>query len=254
MNCQTVQEQLSAYLSGDLSSVETTQLESHLKGCEACQAEKRDLEDWLSQLKMLPTQSPSQGTWDTLLQKIEQEELHHPQQTAVEALPEQKSKWQTLQMGWLRWFYGFGAGVAASVLVLWFASPQPKERIHKHTPTHRTFKKKRVDTRPPKHVERTSPKHAKKKQMQKAFQALDKASQQYRKTLDYLSQIAKKKFPKSTPQGQILQQTLLALDQAILKCRQMIRQNPNDLETRKVLLAVYQRKVDLLRDVVLETL
>lgn len=84
-----------------------------------------------------------------------------------------------------------------------------------------------------------------------ALAELRRAHGHYQQALALLERAAGPHLRARTRRGQLLRQTLAELDRAIALCREAIRQEPQSPEPRRMLLAVYQRKIEVLRDVVL---
>jgi len=72
MSC-TVEQELTAYLDGELAPLQTKQVESHLHGCRSCRATEGLLRRTLSQLSTLPTFEPSAAIRRAVLAQIERE-------------------------------------------------------------------------------------------------------------------------------------------------------------------------------------
>ncbi len=87
-----------------------------------------------------------------------------------------------------------------------------------------------------------------------ALRAVQDAEVQYMKAIDSLSAALDKRQQEQTPEVQrALAENLAAIDRAIGDFRKLLRDRPDDLESQRAMLALYQRKVDLLTDIVLET-
>ena len=102
MSC-TVEDELTAYLDGELSPEAANRVRAHLAGCEECRATERMLNFTVSSIRTLPSFEPSRGLRRRVLAE-------------VESLP--ASSWT----GWRAWLrpgrlVPSGAALAAAVAV-----------------------------------------------------------------------------------------------------------------------------------------
>lgn len=94
---------------------------------------------------------------------------------------------------------------------------------------------------------------AKRRSLVGVLHELQRANQQYQQALKGLEQMALAKLKQRHPKHkhQMVRKTLKELDRAIAQCREVLRIQPNAVDTHNVLLAMYQKKVDLLLDIAL---
>jgi anti-sigma factor RsiW len=74
MNCESIQQELSAYYDGELPSKEAAAIEQHLSGCEACGQELGRIDKVWDLLDALPVVRPSAEFKARFWEKVRREE------------------------------------------------------------------------------------------------------------------------------------------------------------------------------------
>ncbi len=110
MRCDSVREQLTAYLDGDLGDAKGSAVRGHLRGCEACRHVASDEAALRDGLRALPPVDPSPSLWAGVQQRLAAAEVADAQRPA-----------------WRRWLanlaprapqIGFAAAAVAAAFVL----------------------------------------------------------------------------------------------------------------------------------------
>ena len=79
---------------------------------------------------------------------------------------------------------------------------------------------------------------------------LQEAEHHYQLAIKALSDAAQAQNEQLDPQvAEVFRTNLELIDQSINACRQAVLNNPNDIESRKYLLAVYKEKANLLNEI-----
>jgi hypothetical protein len=88
-----------------------------------------------------------------------------------------------------------------------------------------------------------------------AAQAVAHAERTYREAIARLRGALDQRRPTWSPRvGATVQRSLAEIDRAIERCRDAVRQDPSNPEAQESLLAAYQQKVDLLNDLVQDSI
>lgn len=69
-DCEAFQPMMSAYLDGELSPAERTELEQHLASCEACKAEFEKMKRFVNAASDLQVEAPAEEVWDRFLDGV----------------------------------------------------------------------------------------------------------------------------------------------------------------------------------------
>ena len=253
MSCQEI-SMAEQYVDGELDVTEQSRYEKHLSTCTVCQQEVDSLRELLTGLRALSAGEAPQTSWEDIVfqlqvappEDVALEEvitLEHPDEQDVElGLSELPVEVTPAHPKTTRQLYALSGWVVALGVLLFFVwSPRPQKRApqHRHT-LHRAVKR-------PTQTQAQRDKVA----LAKVMGRLHQVAAHYEKALKDLSVLAEKKLKGESHRVQMLRQTLATIDKAIEECRDMIKVRPEALGAHKVLHAMYQRKVDLLRDIVL---
>jgi hypothetical protein len=111
MRCESVREQLTAYLDGDLNDTRGSAVRGHLRGCEACRQVATDEAALRDGLRALPPLDPPPSLWAGVQQRL----------AAAEVADAEQSAWRRALARWMPRAPQIGlasAAVAAAVILL----------------------------------------------------------------------------------------------------------------------------------------
>lgn len=111
MKCESVREQLTAYLDGDLGDARGSAVRGHLRGCEACRQVAADEATLRDGLRALPPLDPSPSLWAGVQQRL----------AAAEVADAERSAWRRALARWAPRAPQIGlasAAVAAAAILL----------------------------------------------------------------------------------------------------------------------------------------
>jgi hypothetical protein len=133
MTCETIREQLTAYLEGDLEGDRGTAVRGHLRTCEACRQAATDEAALRDGLRALPPLDPPPSLWAGVQAQLAAAEVRESQRPAWRRA---LSRWAPLAP---RFGMVLGACAAAAVLLMWRAhrhdeAPQPQQPLAQQTP------------------------------------------------------------------------------------------------------------------------
>ncbi|MCP4606473.1 MAG: hypothetical protein GY847_39195 [Proteobacteria bacterium] len=214
LKCAT-DEELSAFLEGNLDTTLQDELKNHLDNCKLCQTALSEIEEITVGLATLGDEKPPEHLWS----KIEQEHAGHTTVPLTVQLRHWWEKWWTMPA------VAIGAA-AATTLVLTYSTPSEIE----------------------------SPKESQITQA-RALDSVMSAEQVYTAAIDSLEKSLSQKRPDFNSDTQkVIDQSLVDINTAIERCRMAISRDPNNIEAHRTALAAYQQKVDLLTDLVVDPL
>jgi tetratricopeptide (TPR) repeat protein len=220
MRCSKAQKLISEYIDHTLDARKSLLLEQHLKACSNCRELLEDFEKIVGEAKELKTPSPSAEVW----QKIKAG-LSAIKQEAPSPQPQEKQKRERLNV-FVRSFQLRYAWVVASVLVVIavgviFGLRQWREKgIPGPGDLRYTFAK------------------------------LEEAQGHYQKAIKALNEaISSQKASLDPETAEVFQKNLEVIDASIKACQQVVSRDPNNIEARIYLLAVYREKVNFLDEI-----
>lgn len=219
MKCLTARKWISEYIDGELDAAHKATLEEHCAQCADCQKLMKDFQKITSRAKELDPHSPPETIWAKIQEKIP------PQEQEVWTLPSQKQSWFRLP----RRSYVLSAAlllvVVAGLVFIYgprFWSDQafvPELNSRQYT-----------------------------------LAKLEEAEQHYQLAIKALSEAAAAQKEQLDPQvAEVFRTNLAIIDQSIASCKQAVLSDPDDIESRKYLLAAYKEKTDLINEIMAVT-
>jgi tetratricopeptide (TPR) repeat protein len=217
MRCSKAQKLISEYIDHSLDPRKSLLLERHLKACSDCRELLEDFERIVGEAEELKTPSPSAEVW----QKIKAG-LSAIKQEAPSPQPQEKQKRERFNV-FVRPFQLRYAWAAALVLVViavgvifglrqWRGKAIPGPGDLRYT-----------------------------------FAKLEEAQGHYQKAIKALNEaIFSQKASLDPETAEVFQKNLEVIDASIKACQQVVSRDPNNIEARIYLLAVYGQKVNFL--------
>jgi len=215
MRCSSAKKLISDYVDGDIDSQKNASFKSHLEGCLNCQKVLKDFQKITANTKKLEELSPSDQTWFKIATRLNAEE-----QTSKPLLPKRQDKFSYIfTPGGLR--YAFAAAVLFVIVIgaLLFG---------------------------PQFLNRDSFRSEAESQ-QYLLAKLGEAERHYQLAIKSLWEAVSVQEKNVDPQVvEMFRNNLEIVDASIRTCREIVLSDPDNLESRNYLLAVYNEKVDLL--------
>jgi predicted anti-sigma-YlaC factor YlaD len=214
MKCSTAKKWISEYIDGDLDAAKKTELDKHCVQCADCRKLLEDFRTISSGAKELDTFVPPESAWGKIQEKMTAEEQE------VLKLAPRKQIWSSLP----KLSYALSALLLVVFLSLVFIFGP------------RYWSGQTVIAE----LENTNYTLAK----------LDEAEHHYQMAIKALSEAAMAQEEQLDPQvAEVFRTNLELIDRSINACRQAVLNEPNNIESRKYLLAAYKEKTDLLNEV-----
>jgi hypothetical protein len=214
MKCSTAKKWISEYIDCDLDAEKKLELDKHCAQCSDCRKLLEDFRTISSSAKELDTFSPPESTWGKVQEKMTAEEQE------VLKLAPRKQVWSSLP----RLSY-----VLSTLLLVVFLS-----LVFIFGP--RYWSGQAVVPE----LENQSYTLAK----------LEEAEHHYQLAIKALNEAAMAQKERLDPQvAEVFRTNLELIDQSINACRQAVLSDPNDIDSRKYLLAAYKEKTDLLNEI-----
>lgn len=208
MRCAKAKKLISEYIDEELNSGQKTGLEKHLSDCQECQKLLQDFQKIKKSTQQLPTPPATQTPWGKIQTRLEKDD----QPFLVPIKP---------QRNWL----ALPATVAAAAILLVV--------IGALTLGPRLWK---MDQGVPE-LDRQEYTLAK----------LEEAEMHYKMAIKALGEAVSAQEEQLDPDvAEIFKINLDIVNESIAACKQALLSNPDDLETRRYLLAAYKKKADLL--------
>ncbi len=211
MKCLTAKKWISEYIDGDLDAAKKAKLDEHCAQCADCQKLIEDFQTISNSAKELETFSPPESTWGKIQEKMTAEEQE------VLTLAPQKQSWFSLP----RLSY-----VLSAVLMVVFVS-----LVFIYGPKYWSGQAVVPEL----------------ENQQYTLAKLEEAERHYQLAIKALNEAAMAQKEQIDPQiAEVFRTNLELIDQSINACRQAVLSDPNDVESRKYLLAAYKEKANLL--------
>jgi len=217
MRCSATRKLISDYIDGNLYSRKRLSLERHLEGCLDCQQLLKDFQGIAEKAKELEKLSPSPQTWLRIKARLETEEQK------VQARQPQKREWLNFLFYQPRLKYALSSAlvlisiISAAIFGLryWQGKEVPgRDGLQKYT-----------------------------------LAKLDEAERHYQLAIKALMEAASAQEGNLDPQvAEVFQKNFEIIDSSIITCKEAVRLEPDNIETRNYLLASYMEKVDLLNE------
>lgn len=218
-------ERLDEYLDGALEPSEAEQVEAHLAACPECRTEAESIRVLIAQAAALPRSiAPTRDLWEAI-----ESRLGSAAEDAPRVIP--------LARGQRRWWRETRVHAAAAAVVLVVAS----SAITAHVVGGKTV----AAVVPVPDALQGPPK------AEAAFVAFQPAEAEYQDAVAELNTILQARRSQLAPATvATLDTNLRIIDEAIRQSRAALAADPNNRELTQMLSAVYDRKVEMLRDAV----
>ncbi len=214
MKCLTAKKWISEYIDGDLDAAKKAKLDQHCAQCADCQKLFVDFQTISSSAKELDTFPPPESTWGKIQEKMTAEEQE------VLTLTPQKQIWFSLP----RLSY-----VLSAVLLVIFLS-----LVFIYGPRYWSGQAVVPEL----------------ENQQYTMAKLEEAEHHYQLAIKALNEAAMAQREQLDPQiAEVFRTNLELIDQSINACRQAVLIDPDDIESRKYLLAAYKEKANLLNEI-----
>jgi tetratricopeptide (TPR) repeat protein len=211
MKCLTAKKWIGECIDGELDVANKAKLDKHCAQCADCQKLMEDFQTISSSAKELDTFSPPESTWGKIQEKMTAEEQE------VLTLAPQKQSWFSLP----RLSY-----VLSAVLLVVFLS-----LVFIYGPRYWSGQAVVPEL----------------ENQQYTLAKLEEAEHHYQLAIKALNEAAMAQKEQLDPQvAEVFRTNLDLIDQSINACRQAVLSDPNDIESRKYLLAAYREKANLL--------
>lgn len=214
MKCLTAKKWISEYIDGELDAAKKMKLDEHCAQCADCQKLLEDFQTISTGAKELDTFSPPESTWGKIQEKMTAEEQE------VLTLAPQKQSWFSLP----KLSY-----VLSAVLLVVFVS-----LVFIYGPRYWSGQAVVPEL----------------ENQQYTLAKLEEAEHHYRLAIKALNEAATAQNEQLDPQvAEVFRTNLELIDRSISACKQAVLSDPNDIESRKYLLAVYKEKTSLLNEI-----
>jgi predicted anti-sigma-YlaC factor YlaD len=214
MKCLTAKKWISEYIDGDFDAEKKVKLDEHCAECADCRKLLEDFQTISASSKKLDAFSPPESTWGKIQERMTTEE-----QEVLTLIP-QKQGWFSLP----RLSY-----VLSALLIVVFLS-----LVFIYGPRYWSGQTVIPDL----------------ENQQYTLAKLEEAEYHYQLAIKALNEAAMAQRESLDPQvAEVFRTNLELIDQSINACRQAVLSDPNDIESRKYLLAAYKEKTDLLNEI-----
>jgi len=211
MRCSTARKWVSQHIDGGLDSSRQAQLKKHMDGCEGCRKLMQDFYEIVGHAGGIPDPSPRDTTWGKIQARLEQNRSWQ----RVPAFEGSRER---------RRFPRWGYALAAAALLLVVAG---------------------AVTLGPRFMSQT-PMLSELDRQQYTLTKLDEAELHYQEAIKALAEAVAAQGERIDPKlAEIFRSNLEVVNASIAECRLAVMSNPEDLESRRFLLAAYRKKTDL---------
>lgn len=138
MNCHEFQQQLTAYLDGELADERGSAIRGHLRSCEACRAVAADEGALRDGLRDLPPVDPPSTLWANVQAQLASAEVADAKKPAWKRA---LGRWTAMMPSWPQLALGGVAAAAVITFVVWRSqgdsaveTKEPPDGIAAHTP------------------------------------------------------------------------------------------------------------------------
>lgn len=217
MRCSKARKLISEYIDGSLQTRKSASVEQHLDVCPDCRHLLEDFEAIVEDAKKLEEHAPSDQTWLKIKAGLK------PEEQKVLAFKPRKRAWFSLIFSPPKLKYALSSAVILAFIV-------GVVIIGLRHWTGRDF------------LDRGD--------LQKYTLAkLDEAEHHYQKAIKALGEAISAQEGQMDPQiAQVFKSNLEVIDSSIMACRQMVLQNPENIDARNYLLAAYRGKMNFLNE------
>ncbi len=211
MRCTTAKKWASDYVDGNLAGGRRERFERHIKSCPECRELVHDFQRIVDRARDFSDPSPPHATWGKIQARLEE----NRRWAQIPAFAGAKSR------PFSKWSFALGAAsvllVAAGVALL---GPGFGGR---------------------------SPLVSQLDRQMYTLNKLEEAESHYQKAIKALAQaVAAQEDQMDAGLAEVFKANLEIVNASIAECKQAVLNNPQDLESRRFLLAAYQEKADLL--------
>jgi anti-sigma factor RsiW len=210
MRCSTARKWVSQYIDGDLDSRRQGQLKRHMDGCEDCRKLMQDFHEIVAHAGGISDPSPRDSTWGKIQARLEQ--IRGWQRVPAYTGRERRM--------FPRWGYALAAaallGVVAGAITL---GPRFLSR---------------------------APMFSELDRQQYTMTKLEEAELHYQEAIKALAEAVAAQGDQVDPAlAEVFKTNLEIVSASIAECKLAVMSNPEDLESRRFLLAAYKKKTDL---------
>lgn len=214
MKCQTAKKWISEYIDGELDAVKKDELHEHCARCDDCRKLLEDFQAISKSARELEELSPPESTWDKIKEKMTAEE-----QQVLTPVSRRQSRFSLPRLSY----------VLSAVLLVVFLS-----LVFIYGPRYWSGQAGAPG------LDNQSYTLAK----------LEEAEHHYQMAIKALSEAVMAQKGQLDPQiAEVFRTNLALVDRSIDACRQAVLSDPNNIDSRKYLLAAYKEKTDLLNEI-----
>jgi hypothetical protein len=215
MKCKKAKKMISEFIDENQDPKENLALKSHLENCSDCQGILEDFKKIRSEAENLEKFSPSGQTWPRILAGVKEEKSAPTREKLVRpsfltTLPKLQPVYAAAML--------LVIVVGAVSIGIWYGT---------RSSTFPTLDRQ-LDT----------------------YAKLEEAEHHYTKAIEALRDVMINREKDLDPQiVAVFQRNLEIIDASIAECKQLVLSDPEDIDSRRYLLAVYKNKADLLFEV-----
>ena len=215
MKCRVAREMINDYVDGTLDGDGMKELKAHLESCRDCRELADDFALIARGAKSLTSLEPSAAIWPKIAAQV------RPSPREAQSPVQRKRVWPATFWRPAAWAYA-----AAAILLVVVAGFIIRQRPW------------------------SAPGEAKERSVEFTLAKLQEAQDHYEKAIRALSEAVKQQEGRLDPRlAEAFSRNLAAMDETIQACRQVIRQDPDNLTARAYLLTAYQEKVKFLEEI-----
>jgi predicted anti-sigma-YlaC factor YlaD len=214
MKCSTAKKWISEHIDGDLDAAKKEKLDAHCSKCADCRKLLEDFQTISTSARELDKLSPPERTWGKIQERMTSEE-----QEVLTLAPQKQSLFGLPRLSY----------VLSALLIVVFLS-----LVFIYGPRYWSGQTVIPEL----------------ENQQYTLAKLEEAEHHYQLAIKALSEAAMAQKERLDPQvAEVFRTNLELIDQSINACRQAVLSDPNDIESRKYLLAAYKEKTDLLNEI-----
>jgi hypothetical protein len=217
MRCSKARKLISEYIDGSLQARKSASVEQHLDVCPDCKHLLEDFKTIVEDAKKLEEHAPSDQTWLKIKAGLK------PEEERVLTFKPQRRGWLSLIFSPPKLKYALSSVVILAFIVgavilglRYWTGRDVLDRgdLQKYT-----------------------------------LAKLDEAERHYQKAIKALGEAISAQEGQMDPQiAQVFKSNLEVIDASIMACRQMVLQNPENVDARNYLLAAYREKMNFLNE------
>ncbi len=217
MKCSKAKRLISDYIDNGLKRRQSARLEKHIQKCSDCRKILEDFREIAKSAKGLEEIAPSHKTWLKIRERLKPEE-----QRALTLHP-QKRTW----FGYLFFPPKLKYALSAALVLVFVASAVTIGLKYRGG----------------------NGLMGKKDAMKFTLAKLDEAERHYKKAIKALWEAVSAQEGNLTQQvAEVFRKNLEIIDSSIIACREIVLQEPENIDARNFLLAAYREKVDFLQE------